>query len=120
MSEDLEILVRVLFSNVEWRKVERGIAVRPVNQPRAERIVEMSADVRDRVWDWLHNPRIVNREEWTKIREPVKAVLAEVTDIILRHGSPLQQEVFKKGIEKLLNSISRGTCKTQESDDGKV
>jgi|GEM_PF-2764267 len=110
MSEDLEILVKALFSDVEWRLVERGIAVRPVNQLEAERIVEISADVRDRVWEWLHNPRIVDREEWIKIREPIMAVLAEVIDIILQHSSPLHLEVFKREIEKLLNSINRRTC----------
>lgn len=100
--EELEILVKALFSNVEWRKAERGIALRPVNQPAAERIVEMPADIRDKVWEWLHNPRIVDKEEWIKIREPIMEVLAEFADITLQHGSPLQREVFKKGIEKLL------------------
>ncbi|MEM0357501.1 MAG: hypothetical protein QXL77_03910 [Candidatus Bathyarchaeia archaeon] len=41
MSEDLEILVKALFSDVEWRLVEHGIAIRPVNQPEAERTVEI-------------------------------------------------------------------------------
>ncbi|MEM3640580.1 MAG: hypothetical protein QXH37_01465 [Candidatus Bathyarchaeia archaeon] len=98
--EDLEIVVKALFSNVEWQKAEGGIAVRPVNNPASERIVEMSADVRDRVWEWLHNPKVVDREEWAKVREPIRAIIAEVTDVILRFGSPLQREVFKKEIEE--------------------
>jgi len=51
--DDLEILVKVLPSIVGWQKVERGIAVRPINQPAAESVVGMPADVRDRVWEWL-------------------------------------------------------------------
>ncbi|MEM3827967.1 MAG: hypothetical protein QXP36_01950 [Conexivisphaerales archaeon] len=95
-------MIKVLFSNVEWRKVEQGIAIRSINHPWSERIVEMSADVRDKVWEWLHNPRIVDREEWMKIREPVKVVLTEVAEVIQRYGSPLQREVFKRKIGELV------------------
>ena len=48
LMDDLEILAKVIPSTVEWRKVERGIAVRPVNQPAVESVVEMPSDVRDR------------------------------------------------------------------------
>jgi len=104
VDEDLEILVKALFSNVEWRKVEGGIAVRPVNHPEAESIVEISTDVRDRVWEWLHNPKLVDREEWAKIREPIMSIMVKVTEFILRYGSPLQREVLIRGLEKLLKS----------------
>ena len=63
----------------------------------------MSADVRDEVWE-LHNPRVVDRKEWIKIREPIMEVLAEFANITLQYGSSLQQEVFKRKIEELLRA----------------
>ena len=50
LMDDLEVLVKVLPHTVEWRKVKRGIVVRLVNQPAVESVMEMPADVRDRVW----------------------------------------------------------------------
>jgi hypothetical protein len=57
VNEDLSTLVKVLLPTVEWRKVEHGIAVRPTDQPALERIVGMPANVRDKVSDWLQNPK---------------------------------------------------------------
>jgi hypothetical protein len=102
--DDLEILVKVLPPTVEWRKVERGIAVRPVNQPAVESVVEMPADVRDRVWEWLQNPRIVTCKEWMELRKPIELVMLEIAKVIWQYGSPLQREVFRKMLEELSKS----------------
>jgi hypothetical protein len=51
VNENLSTLVKVLPPTVEWRKVEHGIIVRSIDQPALERIVEMPADVRDKVWE---------------------------------------------------------------------
>jgi hypothetical protein len=102
--DDLEILVKVLPPTVEWRKVERGIAVRPVNQPAVESVVEMPADVRDRVWEWLQNPRIVTCKEWMELRKPIELVMREIAKVIWQYGSPLQREVFRKMLEELSKS----------------
>jgi hypothetical protein len=99
--DDLEILVKVLPPTVEWRKVERGIAVRPVNQPAVESVVEMPADVRDRVWEWLQNPRIVTCKEWMELRKPIGLVMIEIAKVVMQCGSPLQREVFRKMLEEL-------------------
>jgi hypothetical protein len=40
------------------RLAEQGIAVRHTNQPEAK-IVEMPIDVRNRVWEWIQNPKVV-------------------------------------------------------------
>jgi hypothetical protein len=104
VNEDLSTLVKVLAPTVEWRKVEHGIAVRPIDQPALERIVEMPVDVRDRVWDWLQNPRVVKREEWMELREPITLVIFEIAKIIWEYGSPLQREVFREMLEKLSKS----------------
>jgi hypothetical protein len=102
--DDLEILAKVLPSTVEWRKVERGIAVRPVSQPAVESVVEMPADVRDRVWGWLQNPRVVSDKEWMELRKPVGLVMLEIAKVIWQYGSPLQREVFRKMLEELSKS----------------
>jgi hypothetical protein len=44
---------------VEWRKVEQGIALRPLNQPALESIVEIPEDLRDKVWELLCDLKIV-------------------------------------------------------------
>jgi len=104
LTDDLEILVKVLPPTVEWRKVERGIAVRPVNQPAMESVVEMPADVRDGVWGWLQNPRVVSDKEWMELRKPVGLVMLEIAKVIMQYGSPLQREVFKRILEELSKS----------------
>jgi hypothetical protein len=105
LTDDLEILVKVLPPTVEWRKVERGIAVRPVNQPATESVVEMPADVRDRVWEWLHNPKIVkDAKVWAELRKPIMLVMLEIEKIITQYGSLLQREVLKRKLEELSKS----------------
>jgi hypothetical protein len=100
--DDLEILVKVLSPTVEWRKVERGITVRPVNQPVVESIVEMPADVRDRVWEWLHNPKIVkDAKEWAELRKPIMLVMLEIAKIIMQYGQPMHREILRKAIDML-------------------
>ena len=104
LMDDLEILVKVLPSTVEWRKVKRGIAVRPVNTPEVESVVEMPADVRDRVCEWLQNPRVVSDKEWMELRKPILLVMLEIAKVIWQYCSPLQREVFRKMLEELSKS----------------
>ena len=96
----LDVLIRAVSPNVEWRKVMQGIAIRPVNQPAPERIVKLPASVRDKVWDWLHNPKIVeDKNEWEQLRKPISAVLLEITKIIVEYNHTTTN--FKKKLEKL-------------------
>jgi hypothetical protein len=100
--DDLKVLLKVLPPTVEWRKVEWGIAVRPVNQPAVESIVEMPAGVRDRVWEWLHNPKIVkNAKEWAELRKPIMLVMLEIAKIIMQYGQPMHREILRKAISML-------------------
>ena len=85
--DKLDVLIRAVSPNVEWRKVMQGIAIRPVNQPAPERIVKLPADIRDKVWDWLHNPKIIeDKNEWEQLRKPISAVLLEITKIIVEYN----------------------------------
>ena len=85
--DKLDVLIRAVSPNVEWRKVMQGIAIRPVNQPAPERIVKLPASIRDKVWDWLHNPKIVeDKNEWEQLRKPISAVLLEITKIIVEYN----------------------------------
>jgi len=78
----LDVLIRAVSPNVEWRKVMNGIAIRPVNQPAFERIVKLPISIRDKVWDWLNNPKVIEDEkEWEQLRKPIVAVLLEITKI---------------------------------------
>jgi hypothetical protein len=84
--DELDVLIRAVSPNVEWRKVMQGIAIRLVNQPALERIVKLPASIRDKVWDWLHNPKIVeDKNEWEQLRKPIIAVLLEITKIIVEY-----------------------------------
>jgi hypothetical protein len=84
--DEMDVLIRAVSPNVEWRKVMQGIAIRPVNQPALERIVKLPADIRDKVWDWLHNRKIVeDKNEWEQLRKPISAVLLEITKIIVEY-----------------------------------
>jgi hypothetical protein len=74
-NEVLEVLARVFPLNVELRLVEQGIAVKHANQPQVERIVKMPIDVRDRVWEWIQNPKVVTEKEWVELREPITLVI---------------------------------------------
>jgi len=82
----LDVLIRAFSPNVEWRKVMQGIAIRPVNSPALERIIKLPASIRDKVWDWLHNPKIIeDKNEWEQLRKPIIAVLLEITKIIAEY-----------------------------------
>jgi hypothetical protein len=84
--DKLDVLIRAVSPNVEWRKVMQGIAIKPVNQPAPERIVKLPASIRDKVWDWLHNPKIIeDKNEWEQLRKPISAVLLEITKIIAEY-----------------------------------
>jgi hypothetical protein len=102
--DDLKVLLKVLPPTVEWRKVEQGIAVRPVNQPAAESIVEMPADVRDRVCEWLQNPKVVSAKDWKELRKPIGLVMVEIAKVVMQYSSPLQREVFERMLEELSKS----------------
>jgi len=99
--DDLEILIKVLPPNVKLWKVERGIAVGLINQPAIESVVEMPADVKDRVWECLHNPKIAeDAKEWAELRKPVIWVWLEIARVVFQYGSPLECEVLKRGVEE--------------------
>ncbi|MGB9693335.1 MAG: hypothetical protein ACPLYF_00660 [Fervidobacterium sp.] len=75
--------------------------MRPVNKPEVESVVEMPVDVRDRVCEWLQNPRVVTCKEWMELREPILLVMFEIAKVIWQYGSPLQREAFREMLEKL-------------------
>jgi len=100
--DDIETILKAFSSIVEWRKVEEGIAVRPVNQPALEKVVKMSVDMRDRTWNWLHEPKVFkNPEEWKKLRKPVIMVMQEVAEIIFQYGNPVQVEILLEALKTL-------------------
>jgi len=90
----LDVLIRAVSPNVEWRKVMQGIAIKPVNQPAPERIVKVPASIRDKVWNRLQNPKIIeDKNEWGTVKKPIIAILLEITKIIAENyavkGPPL-------------------------------
>jgi len=103
-SDVLKVLARVFPLNIELRLVEQGIAVRYANQPQAERIVEMPIDVRDRVWKWIQNPKVVAEKEWVELREPITLVIFEIAKVIWQYGSPLQREMLSRMLKELSQS----------------
>lgn len=104
-SKDLEVLMKAVPTIVEWRKVEQGIALRPVNQPALESIVEIPIDLRDKVWEWLCNPKIVEDvEEWKRLRKPIFQVVLEIVKIMTHYGNTLQREIFSRILKELSQS----------------
>jgi hypothetical protein len=75
--------------------------VRHANQPKAEKIVKMPIDVRDRVWEWIQNPKVVTEKEWMELREPITLVIFEIAKVIWQYGSPLQREIFSRMLKEL-------------------
>jgi len=77
-------------------RVEQGIAVGHANQPQVERIVKMPIDVRDRVWKWIQNPKVVTEKEWMELKEPITLVIFEIAKVIWQYGSPFAvRNLFK-------------------------
>jgi hypothetical protein len=103
-NEVLEVLARVFPLNVELRLVEQGIAVKHANQPQVERIVKMPIDVRDRVWEWIQNPKVVTEKEWVELREPITLVIFEIAKVIWQYSSPLQREMLSRMLKELSQS----------------
>ena len=91
--DTLQVLIDVLPTIVELKKVDEGIEVRPVNQPALANLIEMSADVRDKVVNWFLKPRrFEKREEWEEIRGPALRVWLNAVAIIMQ--SPVHRQVF--------------------------
>ena len=103
MNDDaLWVLTKVLPTIVEWRKVEEGIAIRPVNQPALESVVKMTSEVRDKVWDWLHAPRVVeDKKEWKQLRKPIISILLEIGKIMTQYGRPIHREILSQALNAL-------------------
>jgi hypothetical protein len=99
-SDVFKVLARVFPLNVELRLAEQGIAVRHTNQPEAK-IVEMPIDVRNRVWEWIQNPKVVTEKKWMELREPIMLIMFEIAKVIWQYGSPLQREIFSRMLKEL-------------------
>jgi len=99
---ELDVLIRAVSPNVEWRKVMQGIAIRLANQPAPVRIVKMPASIRDKVLEWLQNPKTVeDKNEWERLRKPIIAVLLEMTKIIVEYNHSLHREILKRKLEEM-------------------
>ena len=117
--DDIETILKAFPSIVEWRKVEEGIAVRPVNQPAPEKIVKMSVDFRDRIWSWFLEPKVFETsEEWKKLRKPVIMVMLEVAKIISQYGNPVQGEILLEAL-KTLQKGKKNACMGKKGESKK-
>jgi len=103
--EEIRTVLGALQPFVEQKKVKDGIMVRPLNQQTLERIVKMPPGVRDKVWDWFHEPKVFeDSEEWKRIREPLTAVFLEALNIMLNYGPSSNRELFRSALEELLKN----------------
>lgn len=90
--------------------------MRPVNQPALEKIVKIPVDTRDRVWNWLHEPKIPeNTEEWEKMRKPIIIVILEVSNIIFQYGNHTQGEILLEALENILKEENADTSDEDNS-----
>lgn len=84
--------------------------MQPINQPAFERIVKMATDVRDKVWNWMHEPEVIVEEEWKEIREPTDLVILEIANILLKYGHTVREEIFLQPLRTLKSkSQKQGT-----------
>jgi len=109
LDEDkMNSVLRILPSFVMRKKVENGILIAPHNQPEFGRIVEMSPDIKDKVWKWIKKPKVFkNKEDWMKIREPVIEILFTALKIMVEYGSPENRNIFRSTMELFLNRMEQ-------------
>ena len=99
----MNAILKILPSVVMKEKIEEGIAIAPINQPECRKIVEMSPDVRDKVWNWIREPKVVkNKAEWNEIREPIIEILIITTKIMLEYGPPENRKIFRSTLDIFL------------------
>lgn len=54
----------------------------------------MSPAIRDRVWNWIHNPKVLeDKAEWKEIREKVIEFTMNATRIMLEFGPPENRKI---------------------------
>ena len=58
------LLMKTLPSFVQIKSVTNGIIVAPNNHPEFEKLIELDTDIRDKVWNWIHNPTLQKKEDW--------------------------------------------------------
>ena len=101
--DEMNTILKILPTVVVIKKIEEGIAIAPINQPEFRKIVEMSPDVRDKVWNWIREPKVVeNKAEWNEIREPIMEILIITTKIMLEYGSPENRKIFRSTLDIFL------------------
>jgi len=101
-------LLGVLSTNVAFRKCEEGIAVFPAEKPELGRVIKVSSNIQEKVWNWIRNPReIYDKQEWAKIRMPIIEFSLTAIDLTMKHGPPIHREMFKKMIEVLSDEIEK-------------
>jgi len=80
----------------------------------------MSVDMRDRTWNWLHEPKVFkNSEEWKKLRKPVIAVMLEVAKIISQYGNPVQGEILLEVLKSLQKGKKNACMGARETENRK-
>ena len=72
LKEEKMLLMKTLPSFVTIERVTNGIIVAPNNHPEFGKLIELDTDIRDKVWNWIHNPTLLEKkEDWIEIREHV-------------------------------------------------
>jgi len=102
LDKELALLAKVLPSIVRWKKDKDGILIQPEGHPSGARVVKMPPEIRDKVWDWLHNPKLFeDAEEYKQLRVHLLEVLLTVMKTIFDYADPLHQKLVRKAVEKL-------------------
>ena len=85
----IQELVKTL---VAFRPTQGGIRIVVPDKPWLFADVRIPSDVRVQVIEWLHNPRLCDKEEWYKIRKPLIEICWTMLDLAFRSGE------FPKGL----------------------
>ena len=101
------LLMKTLPSFVTQKRVTNGIIVAPNNHPEFGKLIELDTDIRDKVWNWIHNPTLQKKEDWIEIREHVFHYWLTAGKIMLEYGPSENKKIFRSMMIEHLNELTK-------------
>lgn len=108
LKEEKMLLMKTLPSFVQIERVTNGIIVAPNNHPEFEKLIELDTDIRDKVWNWIHNPTLMQKkEDWIEIREHVFHYWLTAGKIMLEYAPLENKKIFRSMMIEHLNELTK-------------
>lgn len=108
LKEEKMLLMKTLPSFVQIKRVTKGIIVAPNDHPEFGKLIELDTDIRDKVWNWIHNTTLLQKkEDWIEIREHVFHYMLTTWKIMLEYDPSENKKIFRSMMIEHHNELTK-------------